>query len=426
MKLKHAVLGMALTTLLFSGPALQAAPAEPFTKVVLKNNLTLMYKVMKGQPMVSISAVLPIGMNREKEKGIAHLLEHLVFRGGSGYTFRDIAAVTNRQGGNFNGYTSFYATAYIYQVPKESFEQGLKVFNGSLWGTELSLPIVALEQRIVLHELDMDYSERYAYYPLFKYFFAEILYSKETIAAITPEDLKTFHKTFYQPEKATFIIAGDFDPAQVIAELEKVQNAYGRIAAPPSAASFALNLPKQAIVENRNLYPYQFQLMLAYEFSDMIPQDRMILKLLAYMYGYGAKIDYLRNEYKVYYTLARSIGAKDYFAIYYLERNASYSDAVLQQEKANMLKFFREFRKAEFTKELRNFIKLIEQEQKLSQISPEAAVDYELQRLTNPEDRNTVDSLAVLKKLTQKDLERVLDNYFNKPPTTWILVKTTK
>jgi predicted Zn-dependent peptidase len=139
-----------------------AAPKENFTTVVLKNGITVKYKVMKGQPKVSMYAVFPIGMNYDKAKGIAHLTEHLAFRGGSNYTYHEIAAETIRQGGLFNGFTSFYNTAYNYVVPKDNFAAAFKVFNASLWQTTLNVTNMEMEKKIIVYELDMGYASQYA------------------------------------------------------------------------------------------------------------------------------------------------------------------------------------------------------------------------------------------------------------------------
>ena len=413
-----------LVTMLLIPLNIKAATKENFQTVKLKNGLTVMYKVMKKEPMVSMYTVLPIGMNREKEKGIAHLLEHLVFRGGSGYTFSDIADVTNRQGGYFNGFTSFFATSYNYVVPKENFKAAFKVFNGSIWKTDLSEPVVTLERKIVLHELDMDYSSRYQYYPIYRYFFPELSYSKQTVEAISASDLKEFHETYYQPDNATYIIAGDFDPQPVLQQLESISNGYGRMNSPQSALS-EFSMPHQDVIETRNLYPFQFQVLMTYEFSKMSVKERLVLKLLDFIYGSNSKIDYEKNEYKLYNTITRTVGTKDYFGLYYLERNKPFNDQAVNDEKANMKKFFREFKKIDFKNELKRFVQFIELEKIQSQESPENAVEYEVQRLTNP-DNISADSIEILKKLTNKDLVQLLDKYFNQPPTAWVLVKTSK
>ncbi|NLW48627.1 MAG: insulinase family protein [Firmicutes bacterium] len=416
------IIGWGLLLLFILMPfSTEAAPKKEleFTEVKLNNGITLKYKVLKDEPLVSMYTVFPIGMNKEKTKGIAHLMEHLVFRGGYGYGFGDIAAVTSRKGGYFNGFTSFDVTAYNYVSPKEKFEEAFKVFNGSIWNTDLSETLIALERKIVVHELDMDYEGHLPYYPVYRYFYPEISYTKETVDAISAQDLREFHQTYYQPGNATYILAGDFDPQIVIAQLEQVTNGFGE-SETPKEDLVEFNLPVGEIVEKRNIYPYHYQLLMGYEMEGISEADRMVIKLLAYNYGLNYRIDYYKNQYKFYYTITRTLGNKDFFGIYYLERDQEYSEENLMAEKERMINFFRQFKKGDFKEQVTNFIELIELEQVSSVKSAVDAVEYELQRLLDGS--ITVDDLPVLKNLSVKDLERVMQQYFSKPPQTWILV----
>ncbi|HYH01807.1 MAG TPA: pitrilysin family protein [Bacillota bacterium] len=415
--------GLLLMLIVSTGAArVMAAPKENFEKTVLKNGVTVMYKVMKDQPMVSMYAVFPIGTRQEKAKGIAHLLEHLVFRGGSEYTYQDIAGETIRQGGQFNGFTSFYSTSYNYVVPKENFETAFKVFNASIWKTNLTAANVDMEKKIIVYELDMDYSMQYAYYPVIRYFYPEMYHSKESMAGISVADLQAFHRSYYQPDNATYIIAGDFNPKTVFASLEQIKKTGESPKKTASALSGGLAFPRGEVVEERNLYPFQFQALMGYELDGLTAKERMVLKLLSYIYGSNWKIDYRQNRYKIYNAVTRSVGNKDYFGIFYLERVRPYSEARYRQEKENMQKFFHEFKKIDFKREFTNFSKLIDREMIQSQVSPETAVEYEVQRLTDP-DNITVDALEIVKSLKEKDLMDLIDKYFSKPPTAWILVK---
>lgn len=423
---KRRILSLGLLLILILMPfTTQAAPKEEleFTQVALKNGITLKYKIIKNEPLISMYAVFPIGMNQEKTKGIAHIMEHLVFRGGTGYNFNDIAAITTRKGGYFNGFTSSETTVYNYVVSKENFETAFKVFNGSIWKTDLSETMVALERKIVVHELDMDYTQRIAYYPVFQYFYPEVNYTKETVAGITAHDLQEFHQNYYQPENVTYILAGDFDPEAVIKQLELVSNGFGKKAVPKKTL-VEFSLPDRDITENRNIYPYHYQLLMGYEMEGLSEADRMILKLLAYSYGFNHRIDYQNNEYKFYNVFTRTLGNKDFFIVYYLERDHKFNEQDLAEEKAQMLSFFRQFKKGDFKQQLANFIELIELEQVSSANSAVKAVEYEVQRF-DP-DSVTVDDLPVLKNLSLKDLERVMERYFSKPPKTWILVNNTE
>lgn len=403
-------------------PAVTAAPRENFEKIVLKNGITVMYKLMKDQPLVSMYAVFPVGTRQEKEKGIAHLMEHLVFRGGSEYTYQDIAKATFWEGGHFNGFTSFYATSYNYVVPKESFDTAFKVFNASLWQTNLDPATVELEKKIIVYELDMNYSQQYAFYPIIRYFYPEMYHSKQTLAQIEVEDLRAFHRQYYQPQNATYILAGDFNLKTVLESLERIKKTSEILTQTAPTQSEGLEFPRGELVEERNLYPYQYQILMGYELEGLTPKERMVLKLLSYIYGSSWKIDYLQNRYKIYNVVTRTVGKKDYFGIFYLERLQPFNNARYQQDKTNMLKFIREFKQVEFKREVKNFIKLLEREMKQSQASPEAAVEYEVQRLTDP-DNITIDSLAIIKSLQEKDLLNVIVKYLGKPPTAWIVVK---
>jgi predicted Zn-dependent peptidase len=414
---------LGLFLICFCTVAVGAAPKENFTTAVLKNGIIIRYKVMKDQPMVSIYAVFPIGFNKENAKGIAHLTEHLVFRGGSEYTYQDIAGATIRRGGQFNGFTSFYNTAYNYVVPKENFTSAFKVFNASLWQTTLNTANVALEKKIIVYELDMGYASQYAYYPIIRYFYPEMHHSRDTLEPITIRELQEFHQTYYRPGNATYIIAGDFDPKVVCAMLEQIKDpSEGKPQRADPKEAAALDFPRGNLVEERNLAPYQYQILMGYELSGLTDKERMVLKLLSYIYGEDWKIDYQQNKYKIYNAVSRTVGAKDYFGLYYLERLTPFSEEHYRTEQGRMRNYVREFKKVNMKREVKNFIKLIEREQLQSRVSAENAVEYEVQRLIDP-DNITVDAIPTLKSLKKRDLDRVIDQYLNKPPTTWILVK---
>ncbi len=421
-KMRH-LIGMILAGLLVCAPlAGAAAPSGEFTTEKLANGITFKYKVLKDDPLVSINAKFPIGFYHQSVKGVPHLMEHLVFRGGSGYKFNDIAAVTTHQGGYFNGATSFYATTYNYVVPKAKFGEALKVFNGSLWKTDLTPENVNFEKTIVTHELDMGYA-RYNYYAAYRCFYPEMDISRQTVEAATPALLKDFYTTFYQPENATYIISGDFDPKEVKAQLEQLSNGYGRLdAAKPEVTAF--DLPAGEQVESRNLYPFQYQLVMAYQWKGLSVKDRMLMTLLSYAYGYDSKIDYEHNQYKTYFTLARTIKDQSYFGLFYLERNQPFTPAGYAAEQETMRQYRRQFKKMDFAARVKELLKEVEMEKVQSRESAVDAAQYELNSL-DPENISDAE-LAILKKLTTKDLEQFVDAYLSQPPTTWFLVKTTK
>ncbi len=402
---------------------IEAKSKEAFQQVTLRNGLQLKYRVMKGDPMVSMSVVIPIGMNYVKKKSIAHLLEHMIFRGSAEYSFSDILNITNRRGGSFSGFTTLYATTYNYVAPSDDFEKAFKVFNSTIWSAALTEQHVALEQKIVLHEAELNYASRLPGYPLLRYFYPEHSDTPETVYAISAQDLKDFYQSCYQPSNATYIVAGDFQPEVVMAALEQVKNIYGASTQKISEQIMTeFSLPRQDIVEERNLYPYHYQVLLAYEFSGLSPAERMTLKVLGYLFGYSHRIDYEKNKFQEYYMITRSFREKDFFGMYYLERNQPYNEEAYTNIKTNLLKFIRQFKKVELKKALKELAFQVEFEKIASDQSAADAVEYEIQRLIDP-DSITIDSWKAMNKLSERDLERVINKCFIQPPTTCILVK---
>lgn len=395
-----------------------------FQTRVLANGITLKYKVMSDQPLVSMYAVFPIGAAAEREKGTAHLLEHMIFRGGSGYDFNDIMQVTTRRGGWFNGFTTTDMTSYNYVVPKENLEEALKIFNGCLWHPDLDKDILEKEKAIIVNELDISYASRYRLYPIVKYYYSEMFHSKETLSSISSEDLKEFFTAHYQPQNVTYIIAGDFNVDAVSKQLERIINGY-EFRQTVKPAKMPIALPKGKLVEERNLYPYKFQVMLGYTFDDLNPKERLLLHVLNFMYGTDYKVDYLHNRFKISNVLTRNRAGHDYFVLYYVENRYEYSDERAASEKKALKRYFEEFEEIDLDKELENFRRMIEQEEIQRNQSSTEAVEYELERLFY-DDAITVDSLRDLDYLKKSDLEGLLQRFKNREPDLEITVKTTK
>ena len=97
----------------------------------------------------------------------------------------------------------------------------------------------------------------------------------------------------------------------------------------------------------------------------------------------------------------------------------------LKQRQNFMVKYFREFKKVDLKREQQNLAQMVELEEAESQESAVSSADYEVNCLADP-DFITTDTLADFEKITVKDLERVVDQYFKQPSGTWIVVKTTE
>ena len=157
--------------------------------------------------------------------GIAHFLEHKMFD----LPERDVSAEFAALGAVPNAFTSYDLTAYYFSCT-ENFYESLSLlleFVSTPYFTEES---VAKEQGIIGQEIDMnaDNPDTGVFEQLMQSMYRNhpvqipILGSKESIGAITPEDLHLCHRAFYHPSNMLLCVVGDVDPEQVRQLAEKV------------------------------------------------------------------------------------------------------------------------------------------------------------------------------------------------------------
>ena len=158
------------------------------------------------------------------QSGIAHFLEHLMFKGTERHPAGEFSQVVSALGGQENAFTSFDYTAYFQRVAKEHLGTMMEFEADRMIGLVLDDAVVAPERDVVLEERRMrvetdpaaQLSEAMAaalfvHHP---YGIPIIGWSHE-IAALDREDALGFYKRFYAPNNALLVIAGDVGPDEV-------------------------------------------------------------------------------------------------------------------------------------------------------------------------------------------------------------------
>ncbi|MBK9081015.1 MAG: insulinase family protein [Rhizobiales bacterium] len=178
------------------------------------------------------SADDPIG-----KSGIAHFLEHLMFKGTEAHgpgVFSDRVA---ELGGQENAFTSNDYTAYFQRVAREHLGEVMAFEADRMTGLTLSDEVVAPERDVVLEErrmrTDSDPSAQlqeavqsalFAHHP----YGLPVIGWEHEIAALNRDDALAYYRRFYTPENAVLVVAGDVDAQEVRALAEAT---YGRIPA---------------------------------------------------------------------------------------------------------------------------------------------------------------------------------------------------
>jgi zinc protease len=218
-----------------SASDLAADPAVRFG--TLPNGMR--YAVMRNAtPAHQISLRLRIGSGSleesDAEQGLAHVLEHMAFKGSAHVPAGEMVKILQREGLAFgpdtNAETEWTQTVYMLDLPRdddESLDTGLMLMRETAGELTLDAAALATERGVVLSE------ERLRDTPLFRAQKSQIdLFAHGQLAAErfpiglvdvvknAPVSLvRTFYEANYRPDRATVIAAGDFDPAVVEAKI---------------------------------------------------------------------------------------------------------------------------------------------------------------------------------------------------------------
>jgi zinc protease len=244
-------------TLLAACPAARLARADPpaavphlaFELYKLDNGLTVVLHQDRTVPLVGVHVEYDVGSKDEKPQrtGFAHLFEHLMFQGTEHLPKGEADRLLSAAGAANNGATAVDATVYWEQAPSNALDQLLFIESERMGWLMPTLDQAKLDNQrdVVLNELRQNYQMRpygMAYQklmaalwdPEFPYHWLPIGTEQDVEAATLPE-VRDFFQRWYGPGNAVLAIAGDFDPAQARALVEKW---FGSIPArPPPARS---------------------------------------------------------------------------------------------------------------------------------------------------------------------------------------------
>jgi zinc protease len=255
-------------------PAAAQAMRIPFTRDSLPNGLQVIYSVDRSTPVVAVDIWYRVGskMERPGRTGFAHLFEHVMFKGSKhvadGQHFALLEGAGARAGADINGTTSFDRTNYFEQVPSNQLELALWLEADRMGTLTQVLTKEKLDnQREVVKNERRQGVDNQPYgvwlermlpnvFPAPHPYHHTVIGSMDDLTAASVEDVRDFFRTYYAPNNAVLVVAGDFDPAQARALVRKHFAAIPRQPAPPPLMSTALpariGAEKRETIQDRN------------------------------------------------------------------------------------------------------------------------------------------------------------------------------
>ncbi len=208
------------------------------TKIVLPNGLTALVQEDHTAPVAAIVTYVNAGYfdERDEDAGIAHVLEHMYFKGTPSRGVGEIAKQTKAAGGELNAHTIYDNTAYYAVLPASALESGLRIQFDAYANSLIDPSELAKELEVIIEEAKRkaDNSSAVSTESLF-----ELLHDKHRIRrwrigrepglrALTSERLHSFYRKYYRPSNTVLSVAGDVDPSAVF---RLVESLYGKLPA---------------------------------------------------------------------------------------------------------------------------------------------------------------------------------------------------
>ena len=209
----------------------EVASVEGITEYVMDNGLRVLLFPDQSKPQVTVNVTYLVGSRHEDygETGMAHLLEHLVFKGTP--THEDIAKELKDRGAFYNGTTWYDRTNYFETLAAtdENTEWALKMEADRMINSYISAEDLESEMTVVRNEFEM--GENNPTSVLMKRVMSTSYqwhnYGQTTIGAradlenVPIEKLQAFYKEYYQPDNAILLVVGRFDHDKTVGWIEK-------------------------------------------------------------------------------------------------------------------------------------------------------------------------------------------------------------
>ena len=262
--LRQGLLALALTTALGGGLFVPPAHAEvakatvdiPYEQFTLPNGLRVIVHTDRKAPIVAVNIWYHVGSKDEPagRTGFAHLFEHLMFNGSENHPGEFFDPFENAGATDMNGTTNTDRTNYFENVPTTALDMALWMESdrmGHLLGA-IDQKTLDEQRGVVQNEKRGNENQPYGQlneiesreiYPVGHPYHHTVIGSMNDLNAATLDDVKNWFRTWYGPNNAVLVLAGDIDVETAKAKVAKY---FGDIPATPTMAQPKVDLAPMA------------------------------------------------------------------------------------------------------------------------------------------------------------------------------------
>ena len=272
-----AALGLALSGYMASAPEAVAAPASmsvdiPYEQFTLPNGLRVVVHTDRKAPIVAVNVWYHVGSKNEApgRTGFAHLFEHLMFQGSENYRDEFFGPFEQVGATDQNGTTNTDRTNYFQNVPTTALDTALWMESDRMGHLLGAIDQAGLDEQrgVVQNEKRQRENQPYgrvwenifsASYPAGHPYHHSVIGSMNDLNAATLADVKDWFRSWYGPNNAVLVLAGDIDLATAKAKAMKY---FGDIPATASVGKLPPMVEKRTTSSRGTM-------------TDQVPQTRI-------------------------------------------------------------------------------------------------------------------------------------------------------
>ena len=211
--------------------------ATPVLEATLDNGLRVLLLEDRRSPIVSVQVWYRVGSRNERPgaTGLAHFLEHMMFKGTRRFGKGEVDRLTTELGGANNAFTGHDHTGYWFELAADRWQQALELEADRMRNLLLDPAEIDSERQVVMEERRMrteDNPDGLLAEQLMATAFSAHPYQwpvigwMTDIARINPAELRAFYDLYYRPNNAVLVIVGDFAAPAL---LERVRATFGPV-----------------------------------------------------------------------------------------------------------------------------------------------------------------------------------------------------
>lgn len=276
-----------------------------YLKKILENGMTIILAPTKINNIIAIGFFVRVGSRNETEEnnGIAHFLEHMMFKGTTNRSAEEILRQLDVLGTIYNAATTVEHTYYYTYGNSNDIKKILDIMLDIYINPKFKTSEIKKEKKVIIEEMrmrnDTPISKLYTimHKKIFKGTTLErsIIGTEEIINNLGKKDFINFRKQYYRPDNTIFVIVGNFNPSPILRIIENIlkplQNPKNNLSYNDEKKIIMKNMIEQKqpyVYIKKNIFYKQTYIMLVFPIYDLYNNKHYQIDLLSHLLTSGS------------------------------------------------------------------------------------------------------------------------------------------